>query len=124
MIVATAPVAKVMRALAMSGVSLTTATPLALIFEDNSVHWCWPLAGAFVYLVIGGSLLGVSAWHYLLRHGEVTRVTSLIYLTPVFAIIPEFFLFNVAPSPVSWIGIVITCAGVAMAAWQTPKKSN
>ena len=92
--------------------------PLALMFEDNSVRWSWALVGALFYLVIFASLLGVSAWHTLLRHGAATRVTSLIYLTPVFAIVPEILWFDVAPSMVSWLGIVITCLGVALVVWR------
>jgi drug/metabolite transporter (DMT)-like permease len=86
--------------------------------EDNTVRWTWQLAGALFYLVIFASMLAVSAWHYLLRHGAATRVTSLIYLTPVFAIVPELLWFGIAPSMVSWAGIVITCAGVALVAWR------
>lgn len=93
-------------------------TPLALTFEDNTVRWSWRLVGALFYLVIFASLLAVSAWHYLLRHGAATRVTSLIYLTPVFAIVPEFLWFGIAPSAISCIGIVITCMGVALVAWR------
>ncbi len=92
--------------------------PLALMFEDNAVRWSWPLAGALFYLVIFASLFGVSAWHTLLRRGAATRVTSLIYLTPVFAIVPEFLWFDITPSVVSWLGIVITCLGVALVAWR------
>lgn len=91
--------------------------PLALIFEDNTVRWAWPLVGALLYLVIFASLLAVSAWHYLLRHGAVTRVTSLIFLTPVFALVPEFLWFGITPSAFSCLGIVITCMGVALVAW-------
>ena len=96
--------------------------PLALTFEDNRVRWSWALAGALFYLVIFASLLAVSAWHYLLRHGAVTRVTSLIYLTPVFAIVPEFLWFGITPSAISCAGIVITCMGVALVAWR--RKNN
>ncbi len=92
--------------------------PLALVFEDNTVRWSWALVGALLYLVIFASLLGVSAWHTLLRHGAATRVTSLIYFTPVFAIVPEFLWFGITPSAVSWAGIVMTCAGVALVAWR------
>ena len=88
--------------------------PLALAFEDNTVRWSWALVGALLYLVIFASLLGVSAWHYLLRHGAATRVTSLIYFTPVFAIVPEFLWFGITPSAISWAGIMMTCAGVAL----------
>lgn len=106
-------------ALVQFAATLLVLAPLALAFEDNTVRWSWPLAGALFYLVIMGSLLAVSAWHYLMRHGEVTRVTSLIYLTPVFAIVPEYLFFGVVPSALSALGIVITCAGVALAAWKT-----
>ncbi len=99
-------------------------SPLAWAFEDNTVRWSWTLAGALLYLVIGASLLAVSAWHYLLRHGAATRVTSLIYLTPVFAIAPEFLWFGIAPSLISCIGIVITCMGVALVAWRPAAPKN
>ena len=74
--------------------------------------------GAIVFLVIGASILAVSALHTLMRHGEATRVTSLIYLTPVFAVVLERVLFKVVPSPLSVVGIAITCAGVALVAWK------
>ena len=73
---------------------------------------------AIVFLVICASILAVSALHTLMRHGEATRVTSLFYLTPVFAVVLEFSLFNVVPSAVSMLGIAITCAGVALVAWK------
>lgn len=98
--------------------TLVVLAPLALAFEDNSVRWSWALAGAIFYLVIGASLLGLSAWHYLMRHGGVTQVTSLVYLTPAFAIVPEYLWFGIAPSPLSWLGIVITCLGVGLVAWR------
>ena len=60
----------------------------------------------------------------LMRHGEVSRVTSLIYLTPVFAIAPEYFLFDVVPSALSVFGVIITCAGVALAVRRTPDNST
>jgi len=98
--------------------TLVVLTPLALMFEDNSVRWSWPLIGAIFYLVFGASLLGLSAWHYLMRHGGATRVTSLVYLTPAFAIVPEYLWFGVVPSLLSWAGIVITCFGVALLVWR------
>jgi drug/metabolite transporter (DMT)-like permease len=105
-------------ALIQFAATLMVLAPLALALEDNTVRWTWPLAGALAYLVIFASLLAVSVWHYLLRHGAATRVTSLIYLTPVFAIVPEFLWFGVAPTATSWAGILITCSGVALAAWR------
>jgi drug/metabolite transporter (DMT)-like permease len=68
--------------------------------------------------VIGASILAVSALHTLMRHGEATRVTSLLYLTPIFAVVLEFALFQVVPTLFSIVGIAVTCAGVALVAWK------
>ncbi len=105
-------------ALLQFAATLLVLVPLALVFEDNTVRWSWTLAGALCYLVIFASLLAVSAWHYLMRRGGATRVSSLVYLTPAFAIVPEFLWFGIAPSAVSWAGIVITCMGVGLVVWR------
>lgn len=111
-------------ALVQFAATLLVLAPLALMFENNTVRWTWALAGALFYLVIFASLLAVSAWHYLLRHGGATRVTSLIYLTPVFALVPEFLWFGITPSAISWAGIVITCASVGLVAWRAASNNK
>jgi drug/metabolite transporter (DMT)-like permease len=92
--------------------------PLSLAFEDSGIRWSWSLAGALAYLVVLASIFAVSAFYTLLRHGAATRVTSLIYLTPVFAVGVEYLLFGVTPTALSVVGIVVTCAGVAMVSWR------
>lgn len=91
--------------------------PLAWFVEDAAVRWSWSLAGAIVFLVIGASILAVNALHTLMRRGHATKVTSLIYLTPIFAVALELLMFDVVPSAISLAGIAITCLGVAMVTW-------
>jgi drug/metabolite transporter (DMT)-like permease len=91
--------------------------PLAWLVEGGAVRWSWPLAGAVVFLVIGASILAVNAFHTLMRRGQATRVSSLIYLTPIFAVALELPLFGVVPSLLSLVGIAVTCLGVAMLSW-------
>jgi len=98
--------------------SAVVLAPLAWFVEGFRITFAWPLFAAIAFLVIFASILAVSALHTLMRHGEATRVTSLFYLTPVFAVVLEFALFKVVPSPVSVLGIAITCAGVALVAWK------
>jgi drug/metabolite transporter (DMT)-like permease len=93
-------------------------TPLAWLVDGFRVLWSWPLFAAIVFLVIGASLLAVSALHSLMRRGQATRVTSLLYLTPVFAVVPEYLWFDVVPTPLSLVGITVTCSGVALVAWK------
>jgi drug/metabolite transporter (DMT)-like permease len=92
--------------------------PLAFAFEGFRFQWSAPLAGSIVFLVIFTSLLGVSALYWLTRHGEASRVTSMMYLPAAFAVVLELALFGVVPTPLSLAGIAVTCAGVAMTVWK------
>lgn len=98
--------------------TLVTLAPLALWVEGFPVRWGWPLLGAIAFLVILASIFAVNALHTLMRRGEATRVTSLLYLTPIFAVVLEWLLFAVVPSLLTALGIAIACAGVALVAWR------
>jgi drug/metabolite transporter (DMT)-like permease len=97
--------------------TLAVLAPLAWFVEGAPVRWSWALPGAIVFLVIGASILGVNALHLLMRRGQAARVASLVYLTPVFAIVPEGLIFGVMPSVSSLVGIAVTTFGVALVAW-------
>jgi len=91
--------------------------PLAVAIEGFEVQWRLPLLGAIAYLVILSSIFAVNALHTLMRRGEATRVTALLYLTPIMAVILEWLMFSVAPSALTLVGIVVTCVGVGLVAW-------
>jgi drug/metabolite transporter (DMT)-like permease len=98
-------------------VAAATLAPLAFAVEGFVVDWAWQMLASIAFLVIGASILAVNALHMLMRRGEATRVTSLLYLTPIFAVVLEFLLFQIAPSALSVAGIAVTCAGVALVTW-------
>jgi drug/metabolite transporter (DMT)-like permease len=97
--------------------SLVILAPLAVLVEGFSVVWRWQLFAAIAFLVILASILAVSALHYLMRHGEATRVTSMMYLPPIFAVVCELALFGLWPGALTVAGIAVTCIGVAMTVW-------
>ena len=66
--------------------------------------------------MIFASIFAVNALHTLMRRGEATRVTSLLYLTPIIAVVLEWLMFGIYPTWLTALGIVITCAGVALVA--------
>ena len=103
--------------------SLAVLAPLALAFEGFRVDWTPQLFGSIGFLVIFGSILAVSALHLLMRRGEATRVTSMMYLPPVFAVGAELAFFGVVPSALTFAGMAIACAGVAMTVWTGKWKS-
>lgn len=95
--------------------TLAVVAPLGWLAEDSTVRWSWALGGSILFLVIGASILAVSALHLLMRRGQAARVASLIYLTPIFPVVLELAFFGEVPTALSIVGIVVTCFGVAMA---------
>ena len=104
--------------------TLAVIAPLAMTVEDTPVRWSWSLVAAIAFLVIGASMLAVSALHTLMRRGQAARVTSLIYLTPIFAVVLEWFMFEVIPSGLSIVGIATTCCGVALTVWRPVRSAG
>jgi len=49
-----------------------------------------------------------------MRHGQATKVTSILYLTPIFAVVLEYLMFGVVPSALTLVGIAVTCLGVSL----------
>ena len=101
--------------------SLSVLAPLALVVEGFRIDWAWEMMVALAFLVIFASILAVSVLHVLMRHNEATRVTSMMYLPPVFAVVAEMAMFGVVPSALGFAGMAITCLGVALAAWKSPR---
>ncbi len=97
--------------------AVAVLAPLASFVEGFRVDADWRLFAAIAFLVVFGSILAVNALHLLMRHGTAMRVTSLLYLTPIVAVLLEWRLFGVVPSPLSIVGIAVTCAGVALVTW-------
>lgn len=98
--------------------SFAVLTPLAWWVEGYRFVPAWPMLAAIAFLVLFASILAVNALHTLMRRGEATRVTSLLYLTPIIAVVLEWAMFGVRPTLLTTVGIAVTCAGVALVAWR------
>jgi drug/metabolite transporter (DMT)-like permease len=101
-------------ALIQLAASFVVLAPLAWGVEGFPIRWSLALVLSIAYLVIFSSILAVSVLHTLMRRGHATRVTSILYLTPIVAVACEWSLFGVVPSPLTAVGIAVTCAGVAL----------
>ena len=95
-------------------VALVVLVPAAYFVEGFEVRWSWALFAAIAYLVILASIGAVMALHTLVRHGHAARATSIVYLTPIVAVILEWAMFGVVPTATSVAGIAVACAGVAL----------
>jgi drug/metabolite transporter (DMT)-like permease len=90
--------------------------PLGAAIEGFAIEWNRSIALALVYHVLLASIGAYSIFHVLMRHGQATGVTSLLYLTPPVAALCEWLVFGLLPTPVMWAGMVVACIGVAMVA--------
>ncbi len=100
------------------GATALVMLPLGVAVEGFAIDWNAPIAMALVYHVVFGSIGAYSVLHLLMRHGQATGVTSLLYLTPPVAALCEWLVFGVAPTALMWAGMVVACVGVAMATRQ------
>lgn len=88
--------------------------PLGAAVEGFAIQWVPAIGWTLLYHVVPASIGAYSILHLLLRRGEATGVTSLLYLTPPVAAIGEWAIYGVAPSGVMWLGMAVACVGVAM----------
>ena len=88
--------------------------PLGYLVEGFRISWNWQIAATLAYHVLPASMGAYTVFHFLMRRGQATRVTSLLYLTPPVAALCEWLLFGVAPTTLMVVGMVVACAGVAM----------
>jgi drug/metabolite transporter (DMT)-like permease len=88
--------------------------PLGALVEGFRIEWNAQIAASLAYHVVLASIGAYSIFHVLLRRGQATPVTSLLYLTPPVAAVCEWIVFGVAPSVVMWAGMAVACIGVAM----------
>lgn len=88
--------------------------PLGWAAEGFAIRWNWQIAATLAYHVVPCSMGAYSIFHFLMRRGQATRVTSLLYLTPPVAALCEWALFGIAPTALMLAGMAVACAGVAM----------
>ena len=103
--------------------TLLFVAPLAWVVEGFQVRLSWQLMVSIGFLVVFASIFAVNALHTLMRRGEATRVTSLLYLTPIIAVALEWLMFGIYPTWLTALGVVLTCAGVALVALKLRDKS-
>lgn len=68
--------------------------------------------GSLAYLITGGSLVGYSAFIYLIEHVPVAKVASYAYVNPVVAVLLGIFLLHERPERAECIGMVAIVVAV------------
>jgi len=82
-----------------------------LLGQWPSFHVNAASIGSQAWLITGGSLIGYSAFIYLLEHVPVAKVSSYAYVNPVVAVLLGVLLLHERPEPAEFVGM----AGVLVA---------
>jgi drug/metabolite transporter (DMT)-like permease len=69
---------------------------------------------AWLYLLVMGSLVAFSAYHWLLHHTRPAVATSYAYVNPLVALGFGMWLGNETVGPATWIAAPIILAGLAL----------
>ena len=78
----------------------------------REVEWVLELVGALVWGIVGISIGAMSLLFILIRRGNATKVSSLMYLTPPTTAIMGWILFNEPLTILVGLGTVLTMLGV------------
>ena len=90
--------------------------PLAWSLEPMHVEWTPAFMLALAYLVIGNSIIAITLLLAMIRAGEATRVSALLFLVPPMAALIAWVLLGEQMPPLAWAGMLVAAAGVAIAA--------
>ena len=88
--------------------------PFALMFETREVKWSPALLFALGWLVLVLSIGAISLLALLIRRDAVTKVVSLMYLTPPVTAVMAWLVFGETLSIQALLGLGLAAAGVAM----------
>ena len=89
--------------------------PFALLLESQQITWTWEFGGALAYLVLGNSLIATSLLLAMIRAGEVSRVSALMFLVPPIAAAMAWALLGEVMPPLAWAGMAAAGVGVLIA---------
>ncbi|WP_395401748.1 DMT family transporter [Pseudoduganella sp. UC29_106] len=95
------------------GASVLVVLPFAFLLEDvHSVQWTANFVGALAWSVLALSIGAIFLLFTLIRRGNATQVTSLLYLTPPTTAIMAWLAFGEALNWMGVAGMVLAVVGV------------
>ena len=89
--------------------------PFALLLETNMVAWNMDMAVALAYLVVCNSLIATTLLLAMIRVGEVSRVSALLFLVPPGAALLAWLILDEVMPVLAWPGLVLAAIGVLIA---------
>jgi drug/metabolite transporter (DMT)-like permease len=88
--------------------------PLALLVPEHPIAWSWRGAGALLYLVTFGSIVGYSSYAYALDKLPVAVVSVYPYINSIVAVALGWLIYREPFGFVEALAMIIIFVGVAV----------
>lgn len=85
--------------------------PLGLLGPARPVRWTVRTVAELVYLGVFPTTLGYAFWEAAMRRGNILRVATLSYFTPLLAAAIAAAYLGAVPGPGLWLGCALVVAG-------------
>jgi len=79
---------------------------------------------AFLYLIVFGSIVAFSAYIWLLKHEQPTRVSTYTYVNPVIAVLLGWLLLGERLTPLTLAAVAVIVAAVVLITTQRTKAAE
>ena len=103
-----------------SAVQLAFAGAACLVvawwIDDRPIEWTLRIYAVLGWSVLVLSIAGVLLLYWLLRRGDASRVSSLLYLVPPVTALMAWAVFRETLAPLALAGMALTAVGVALVA--------
>lgn len=96
------------------GAALATGIA-ALLFEEGIIIWNQDVVIAFLWLTLVLSIGAVSLYMVMIRHGQVSKVSTVFYLVPALAALIGWVMFGETLSLLQIVGMTVCALAVAIA---------
>jgi drug/metabolite transporter (DMT)-like permease len=90
------------------------ATVGLLLGEHHRANWALPGVLAIAYLITFGSLIGFTAYIWLLEHVQTSKVATYAYVNPVVAVFLGWLIGHEPLNRYMWIGMLVIISAVAL----------
>ena len=102
-----------------TGWEMTFAGALNLVLgllhgDHHHADWAWSGIGAIAYLVTFGSLVGFTAYIWLLEHVPTPKVATYAYVNPVVAVFLGWLILHERLDRFMLLGMIVIVAAVAL----------
>ena len=107
------------------GAAALVNTLIAVASGDlRTAVWTRSSVLAVVYLAIFGTIVGLSAYTYLLQHVPVTKVSTYAFVNPMIAVLLGVVLLGERLAREEVLGMAIIVAAVAMVIYSRVKRAG